>query len=260
LSPQATGVLFHEAVGHRLEGERQDREEEGRTFKDSMGKKVVPEFISVYDDPTQSIINGEYLNGHYKFDDEGIPGKKVDLIKNGVLKNFLMSRTPIEKFSGSNGHGRAYDDFVPMARMSNFFVKSSKEIKAAKLKEMLLEECKKQGKKYGFIIKSMMGGETETSIARFQVFKSVPQMVYRVDAQTGEEELVRGVELVGTPLTSINKIIATGNDYKVKNGYCGAESGWIKVSTIAPSTLVSEIEFQNRKVTKKQLPIIPRPN
>ena len=260
LSAQAVGVLFHEAVGHRLEGERQANEEEGQTFKDSVGKKVIPAFISVYDDPTILKFGNDILNGYYKYDEQGTPGQRVELIKDGVLKNFLMSRTPIENFYQSNGHGRSYDDLVPMARMSTTIVKASKEFSYSELKAMLLKECKRQKKSHGFIIKSMMGGETETAAGGFQVFKSVPLMVYSVDAKTGKEELVRGVEIVGTPLSSVNKIIAMGNDYEVKNGYCNAESGWVRVSTYAPSALLSEIELQNKRQTKKQLPIISRPN
>ena len=259
LSPQAVGVLFHEAIGHRLEGERQESKDEGQTFKKSLNQKVIPEFLNVYDDPTQFKFLNAYLNGFYRFDDEGIKAQRVDLIENGILKNFLMSRTPIEGFNKSNGHGRANMDFSPIARMSNLFVKSSKEYDSSKLKKLLLNECKRQKKPYGFIIESMMGGETQTLVGSFQVFKSVPQMIYRVDANTGKEELVRGMEIVGTPLSSVNKIILTGNDYEVKNGYCSAESGWVRVATIAPSALISEIELQNKRTVKKQLPIISRP-
>ncbi|MEM1349931.1 MAG: metallopeptidase TldD-related protein, partial [Myxococcota bacterium] len=107
LMPQAAGVLFHEAVGHRLEGERQQDEEEGRTFKGRIGKTVIPEFLSVFDDPTLETHSGVQLNGTYRYDDEGVPAERASLIGAGKLQGFLKSRTPIEGSPGSNGHGRA---------------------------------------------------------------------------------------------------------------------------------------------------------
>jgi len=259
LDPEAAGVVFHEAVGHRLEGERQIDDKEGRTFKERVGEKIIPTFLSIVDDPTMTSFNGTHLIGYYPFDDQGVTGRKVILVEDGVLKSFLLSRTPINGFSKSNGHGRASYGRAPMARMSNLLIKSSKEYPREKLKELLIKEIKHQNKPFGLIIKRMEGGETNTSSYDFQAFKATPLVVYKVDPKTGEETLVRGVEIVGTPLVSINKIIATGNDYAVFNGFCGAESGYVPVSTIAPSILVSEIELQRVSEKKEKLPLLPPP-
>ena len=107
-----------------------------------------------------------------------------------------------------------------MARMSNTIVESDREYPQDKLKELLIEEVKKQNKPYGLIIKRMSGGETNTSSYNFQAFRAVPLVIYKVDPETGEETPVRDIEIVGTPLVSINKIIATGNNYEVFNGFC----------------------------------------
>jgi len=259
LSPEVTGVFFHEVIGHRLEGERQKDEKEGMTFKDKVGQKIIPEFFTIIDDPTMSNYKGTSLAGNYSHDDEGVPAQRIVLIENGILKNFILSRTPIKGFSHSNGHGRNSATEEPMARMSNFFVTSSQDLSPDVLKAKLLEECKKRGKPFGFFIKSITSGETNTTKYGFQAFKGAPILVYKVYADDGREELLRGVEIVGTPLTSINNIIAAANDYKVFNGYCGAESGFIPVSTIAPSVLVSEIELQRTGKEKKKPPILPPP-
>ncbi|RMF97471.1 MAG: TldD/PmbA family protein [Candidatus Schekmanbacteria bacterium] len=260
LSPKVTGVFFHEAIGHRLEGERQRTDEEGQTFKGKVGKKIIPEFLTVEDDPTLKYFNGVHLNGFYEYDDEGVKAQKVELIKDGVLKNFLLSRTPIKGFNKSNGHGRASGQRKPMGRMANLIIKSSKEYSADELKRMLIEEAKKRGKKFGLIIRDIEGGgETSTSRRSFQAFRSTPKLVYKVDVETGEETLVRGVEIVGTPLISINRIIATGKDYEVFNGYCGAESGSVPVSTVAPSVLIEEIELQRKPLKKTRPPILEKP-
>ena len=259
LAPEATGVLFHETVGHRLEGERQDDDNEGRTFKGQVGNRVLPSFLSVIDDPTARTFGDRTLNGFYRYDDEAVPGQKTVLIEDGVLRNFLLSRKPVKGFIHSNGHGRAQANRKPMARMANLFVRSSKEVPYTKLRQMLIEEAKRQKKPYALIIRDMTGGNTNTSTYGYQAFKGVPRMVYRVDVATGKEELVRGVEIVGTPLTSINKIVATGDEYAVFNGFCGAESGYVPVSTVAPAALITELELQRTVKAHERSPILPGP-
>ncbi len=259
LESEAAGIMFHEAVGHRLEGERQIDDKEGQTFKERVGEKIIPTFLSVIDDPTMKNFNGTYLLGYYPFDDQGVSGQRTLLIENGVLKSFLLSRTTINGFYKSNGHGRASYGRAPMARMSNLIVKSSKVYSRKELKRFLMEEIKRQNKPFGLIIEKMVGGETSTSSYNFQAFKATPLVVYKVDPETAKETLVRGLEIVGTPLISVNKIIATANDYAVFNGFCGAESGYVPVSTVAPSVLLSEIEFQRTSDEKEKPPLLPPP-
>ncbi len=259
LEPEAAGILFHEAVGHRLEGERQIDDTQGQTFSERVGTRIIPAFLSIEDNPTLYEFNNESLLGYFVYDDQGIKGQSVTLVKNGILKNFLLSRTPIKGFLNSNGHARSSSSRSPMARMSNLVIKSQNEVQKDELKKLLIEEVKKQKKEFGLIIKKMTGGETNTSTYDFQAFKATPILLHKVDPETGEQTPVRGVEIVGTPLISINKIIATGNDYKAFNGFCGAESGYVPVSTIAPSILISEIELQKTTTEKEKQPILPPP-
>ncbi len=188
-----------------------------------------------------------------------MPAQKVLLIQDGVLKNYLMSRRPISGFIQSNGHGRAQFGRDPIGRMSNLFVKSSKEVEREELKKLLLEECKKQNKPYGLIIRRTRSGDTSTGRGRYQAFRGTPEEVRLVDAKTGEETLVRGVEVVGTPLITINKIIATGKEYEPLNAYCVAESGTVPVSAVAPWCLVKEVELQRVREDKQRPPILPPP-
>lgn len=259
LAPEATGVLFHEAVGHRLEGERQDDQNEGRTFKGQIGKGVLPSFLSVIDDPTKRVMGKSTLNGHYLYDDQAVAAQRAVLIDAGVLKSYLLSRKPVKGFARSNGHGRAQSNRAPIARMANLFVESTHKLSAEKLRQMLIEEAKRANKPYALIIRDITGGNTNTSTYGYQAFKGVPRMVYRVDVNTGKEELVRGVEIVGTPLMSINKIVATGDEIGIFNGYCGAESGYVPVSTVAPASLISEIELQRTAKVNERSPMLPSP-
>lgn len=258
LDGEATGVLFHEVIGHRLEGERQLDDHEGKTFKERIGKQIIPTFLSLYDDPTAVSIAGVKLNGFYRYDDEGVPAQRVTLIDHGILKTFLLSRTPVEDFTKSNGHGRAAAGQLPRARMANTIVASDKQVPFAKLKAMLLEQVHKQGKPYGLIIHSIVGGSTQTRTWGYQAYKGIPEMVYRIWPD-GREELVRGVEIVGTPIASINKIIATSDKLAVFNGYCGAESGWVPVSAVAPDVLMTEIELQRTMKQSEKPPLLPSP-
>lgn len=261
LDQEAAGVLFHEAVGHRLEGERQLDDMEGRTFAGQVGNEVMPEFLSIYDDPRLEEYDGVQLNGHYRYDDEGVRASRADLVEDGVLKGFLMSRTPIEDFDRSTGHGRAENVQIPKARMANFVVEADESARHSdeKLKEMLIDEAREQGKPYGLLIRDVTGGSTHTLGFGYQAFKGIPRMIYKVDVDTGDKTLVRGVEMVGTPLSAINEVLAAGEQQGVFNGFCGAESGQVPVSTVAPSVLTGEIELQRSRQMRERLPVLPAP-
>jgi len=259
LGSEATGVLFHEAVGHRLEGERQEDDKDGQTFKGQVGRRVLPDFLSVTDDPTLRAVGDQALNGYYGFDDQGVPAQRTALVQDGVLRTYLLSRRPVKPFTHSNGHGRSQGVHVPVARMGTLVVSSKRHASMAELRRLLLEEARRQGKPYGLIIQDLTSGNTNTTSYGYQAFKATPRLVYRVDVATGKEELVRGVELVGTPLSSINKIVAAGEEQRVFNGFCGAESGFVPVSTVAPATLISEIELQRVARANERSPILPAP-
>ncbi len=264
LLPEAAGVFFHEALGHRLEGERQNDNKEGATFKGQIGKPILPTFLSIIDDPSLRKIPGGAggpvsLNGYYRFDDEGVAARPVTLVDHGVLRNYLMSRTPGKGAAQSNGHGRAEGTADPIGRMANTIVRSDKRVPYAKLKDMLLDEIRRQKKAFGLIIADISGGQTNTTTYDFQAFKGMPRIVYKVDAETGKETLVRGVEFVGTPIGSLNRIVAASDTEGVFNGFCGAESGYVPVSTVAPAVLISEIELQRTRRAMEKQPILTAP-
>jgi len=256
---RASAVFFHEIFGHRIEGHRQKDVEEGQTFTKKVGQSVLPDFISVHDDPTLSSFGGEDLRGFYEFDDEGVSARRVALVDEGVLKNFLMSRSPVEGFPRSNGHGRRSPGYQVVSRMGNTIVTSSKTMSFEKLRQSLIAECKQQNKPYGLLFDDISGGYTGTQRAGAQVFKVLPIVVYRVYADGRPDELVRGVDIVGTPLTCFSQIIATGDDPAVFNGTCGAESGSVPVSGISPSILVSQVEIEKRYREQDRPPILPPP-
>lgn len=258
-SPEASATLFHEAIGHRLEGERQEAESSGQTFKEQLNNKIIPDMFTIVDDPTMGEFNGIPLIGSYTHDSEGIVAQKVMLVENGILRNFLLSRKPVLQFTKSNGHGRAQAGFRPIARMGVLRVIAKDGVVPEELRRLLIGEAKKQKKPYAYYVDRLEGGETNTARVGFQALLSKPKIVYRFDVATGAREVIRGVEIVGTPLTLVSKIIKAGTDYGVFNGFCGAESGTIPVSHISPSVLISEVELQRQQAQKTKHPLIERP-
>jgi len=259
LSGRAAAVFFHEVLGHRLEGHRQKDEEEGQTFTKKVGQLVLPAFLNVADDPTKTELDGVKLAGTYAYDSEGVPAQRVEVIQNGVLKNFLMSRMPIKNFDQSNGHGRNQPGLMPTGRQGNLIVSSSQTVPEAEMRQKLIDEVKKQGKPYGLYFDDIQGGFTLTSRSLPQAFQVLPVIVYKVYPDGRPDELVRGVDIVGTPLAALTRILTTGDKQHVFNGVCGAESGNVPVSAIAPAMLFSEMEVQKRAHGHERPPILPAP-
>jgi predicted Zn-dependent protease len=260
LRNRASGVFFHEIFGHRIEGHRQKDVEEGQTFAKKLDADVLPEFLSVIDDPTKKRFGQVDLNGFYKFDQEGIAAAPTPLVRQGVLKTFLMSRSPARGITHSNGHGRRRPGLPVVARQGNLIVESSRQVPFEKLREMMLEECRQQKLEFGLLFEDISGGFTTTRRSGPQAFKVLPIIVYRVYVDGRPDELVRGVDIVGTPLTCFSKIVATSDDPAVFNGICGAESGDVPVSAISPSILVQQIEIEKRRKAQDRPPLLPAPN
>jgi TldD protein len=259
LSGRAAAVFFHEVLGHRMEGHRQRDEEEGQTFTKKVGQQVLPTFLSVVDDPTIKELEGVKLAGTYSYDNEGVPAQRVEVIQDGVLKNFLMSRMPIKNFDQSNGHGRNQPGLMPTGRQGNLIVSSSQTVPESELRQKLIDEVKKEGKPYGLYFDDIQGGFTLTTRSLPQAFQVLPVIVYKVYPDGRPDELVRGVDIVGTPLAALTRIITTGDKQHVFNGVCGAESGSVPVSAVAPAMLFSEMEVQKRAHGHDRPPILPAP-
>ncbi|HXL21094.1 MAG TPA: metallopeptidase TldD-related protein [Candidatus Dormibacteraeota bacterium] len=259
LTGRAAAVFFHEVFGHRAEGHRQKDIAEGQTFAKKVGEQILPSFLSIVDDTTMKKLGNEDLLGYYQFDDEGVPAQRVTLVDHGVLKGFEMSRSPLAEFPKSNGHGRRQLGATPVSRQGNLIVQSSKTVTNAQLRAKLIELIKEQNKQFGLLIDDIAGGFTFTGRGQPQAFQVLPLVVYKVYADGRPDELVRGVDIVGTPLAALTKIVATGDTPEVFNGYCGAESGSVPVSAASPAILTSELEVQKKQTSTDRPPILPPP-
>lgn len=258
LSGPASGVFFHEIFGHRLEGHR--LKSGGQTFKKMVGEQVLPAEFQVYCDPLQKRYADTDLYGHYVYDDEGVKARRVDNVVNGVLKEFLMSRVPLDGFPASNGHGRTSGGGDPVSRQSNLIIETTRPYTEDELRAMLVAEAKKQGKEYGYYFRTVTSGFTYTGEGgSLNSFNVTPLEVYRVFVNGDPDQLVRGVDMIGTPLSMFSNITAAGNEPSVFTGVCGAESGWVPVTAISPTIFVNQIETQRRAQTRDIAPILPSP-
>lgn len=260
LSGNAAGVFFHEIFGHRIEGQRMKSETDGQTFKKKINQTVLPDFFNVYCHPQQKTFKGQDLNGYYEYDDEGIKGQRVELVEKGILKNFLMSRTPIKGFMQSNGHGRAMPGVQAVSRQSNLIIENLQPKSREELRKELIRLAKEQNQTYGYFFDEVVGGFTNTGRYSPNAFNVTPTLVYRIYTDGRPDELVRGVNLIGTPLAMFSQIASAGDTSEVFNGMCGAESGNVPVSAISPMLLVKQIETQKKMKSQDKPMILPRPD
>lgn len=246
LSGKAAAVLFHEVLGHRLEATRSEFINNNLAgFQD---KQMTSSSIQLYMDPTLKTYKGRDLDGFYLYDDEGVKAQRVQCIENGCLKQYLTSRTPAGEFNTSNGHARAEAGKNPSPRQSNLIVETTEPYSEAELRGMLIAELKRQGKEYGYFFRNVDGGFTNRgSFRNTNLFNVNPTEVYKVFADGRKDQLVRGVTLIGTPLTVFTNIKAAGGESQVFSGYCGSVSGKVPVSGTSPYIYVSLIETQGKK-------------
>jgi predicted Zn-dependent protease len=259
LYPGPAGLLFHEAVGHRLEGSRLLSSGEGQTFKGQEGKQIFSLPITVRDNPLLKEYNGQKCIGSYTYDDEGAKAQDTVLIEDGMLKGFLSTRAALQKGKHqSNGHARTKQNQRPISRMAVTLIEGKNGEPLDRLKAKLIKEIKRQRKPFGMIVYETNGGETDTTNYDFQAFSgdiSYATLVY----PNGKEVCVRGVNFVGTPLQSLSNIIAVGDSPELDNGFCGAESGLLPISTISPAVLIKNLELQGKDEELVTPSILKRP-
>jgi len=226
---------------------------------DKLGMRVMAPFLSVYDDPLQTQSGGAALYGSYKIDNEGVRPGKLELVKNGRLANFYMSRAPVKQFKTSNGHGRgAYDEFFS-ARPGNVFILSEKTAPKEELKKKLLAMAKELGLEYAIIVRRMAGGGSK----RLEDLMAKPMLVYKAYVKDGAEELINGVEFDGVSFRALRDIVLTSDDYYVHNFYQSGPLFYnradVPAAIITPSILVQEMELKKTEQKPDRLPYLPHP-
>jgi predicted Zn-dependent protease len=245
-SADAASTVFSDLVGENVLGLKPDLGQPARTkgaFATSYKSRVLPDFLSVVDDPTLASMNGRSLMGKYDVDDEGVMAVSVSVIENGKLMNYLVGREPIRDFSASNGHGRArLPQNNPGPSLGNMIVRSSESSSPEELKKKLIEICQQRELPYGYYVETLGP-------------QRVPRLIYKVWAKDGHEELVRGAIFGDLDTRTLrNDLIAAGNDVNVENHPLN-----IPHSVINPSVLFDELEVKRANANKDKLPDYPAP-
>lgn len=260
LSGRAAAVFFHEILGHRVEGHRLKQVADAQTFKGKVGEAILPPFLSVTDDPTLDQYAGVDLRGHYRIDDQGVPGTRAEIVRDGVLVGFLESRSPVGPHARSNGHGRRQAGLEAVTRQGNLLVEATQGVPDAELEKQALKIARAQGLEYALLIDDLEGGFTFTDRDLPNAFQIDVRTGWRIYVDGRPRELVRGIDLIGTPLQTFSRIVAVGDTPAVFNGTCGAESGWVPVSAAAPAMLVSQVESQRKLKGQAPPPLTEAPS
>lgn len=247
VDPALAGAIFYDIVMLRLETGRFLREHDERTFANKMNQQIIPSFLTIIDDPMLRSYNNVPLSSHYLFDDEWVPSQRLVMIQDGILKNFYLSRKPYKEFKRSNGHGRAEFMQQAFSRPGTTIVQSKKEWSEKQLLAQLIEEAKRQGKQYGYILKRFVGN----SHVNRSIYTVTPEQIFRVDVNSGKIEQIKGLRVRTAALQVIRGILATGKDYTVFNGSDGEDSGTIPIATIAPSLLIGRLVFDRTEPQEK---------
>jgi len=242
-SGDAAADVFDRLFVPNVEADRPEMGTTARTtgaYSSSYKSRILPEMLSVTDDPLQTKFNGKGLLGAYTIDDEGVPAQSVDIVVHGKLENFLIGREPVKDFSSSNGHGRAAPAQAAHSRSGVIFVKADQPLSKDELNKRLLAMAKEQGKDVYTV--ETLGGEL------------LPRLLYRVKPD-GTRQLVRGAvfdELDNRSLRS--GIVAAGNDPFVSNSL-----GAVPQTTIAPSMLFDDIGVKRATLEQQKLPYYAPP-
>ena len=243
-SNDAATDVFSGMVGNNVLGIRPKPGESARTvgeFSASYKSRVLPDFLSVVDDPTMKSFQGKSLIGTYEIDEEGVRAQPVPLIKDGVLVDYLLSRMPIRDFPDSNGHGRAAPGQPPSPSTGTLIVQPKQPLPAGELKKKLIEMCKQENKPYGYYVETLSGYD--------------PRLLYRVYVSDGHEELVRGAVFNELDTRTLrNDLVAAGDDSLVSN-----REGAIPTTVICPSILFDELEVKRTDQKNAKLPEYPPP-
>jgi TldD protein len=244
-SNDAAGDIFDSMIGKNVLGNRPKPGDSARTtgkFSSNYKGRVLPEFLTVVDDPTIKAFQGKTLVGSYEIDEEGVRATSVSVIKDGMLVDYLLGRMPIRDLPASNGHGRGAPGQAPVPSIGTLIVEPKQPISPLELKKKLIEMCKEENKPYGYYVETLSGQD--------------PRLLYRVYVDDGHEELVRGAVFNELDTRTLrNALTAAGDDPLVSN-----REGNVPTTVICPSILFDELEVKRTEKKNAKLPEYPPPD
>ena len=271
----AAAQLFRQLLASGITGQPDpvgSQRRGGDDLENRLGKRILPATFHIYDDPRDAKFQDTFLTGHYAYDDEGIPAKRVEIVVEGKLEGMVMSRAPTKHFAQSNGHARRVGGESARPAAGCLYVEAAKGLSAEELKKELIDAAESEGLKFGLRITALSGrvGGGGAPGGRFgrgggrggggggpgRVVGD-PVSVYKVYVADGREELVRGCEFNAVDVRSLRKIIAAGSAQTVHNSSGG---GAPASSVIAPAILFEELELSRIKQEAEKKPFLEAPH
>jgi PmbA/TldA metallopeptidase C-terminal domain len=279
----AAAQLFGQLLGDNLKLTRKPIADPGRVppyspseLENRIGSRILPEWMDVVDDPTQTQFHGHTLLGHYLYDMEGVAPQPLTLVEKGVLKAFLLTRTPVFKnFPGSNGHARLTGNYGARApAFGNLFIRAAETTPVGDMKKKLIDMCRQGNKPYGILI-TRLDYPSTASIDELRHLVQAsggsramvpPLLAYKVYPD-GREELVRGLQFHDVSTRSFKDIAAASDesyvfdliDSNARFALVGAGSFITTASVIAPAVLFEELEMEPVQEEIPNPPIVPPP-
>lgn len=241
------------------------------------GKTVMPPYIDLVDDPTAEGF------GHFEIDAEGVRPAPLPLVEDGVLKNLLMTRTPNQKVSGSNGRARMSPSLEVGPTLSNLRLEASqKKMADSALERELLRRAREDGYEVAYIVEQLRDGsllgpvprESATAYAGTgKISLPVPSRIYRLEAG-GKKTLMRGVVLAPASMRVLRRIRAVSKESTAvplriavgSFGGFGADIGidsvlsqTVDVEITTPDLLVDGLELLVERGEHERMPTLVHP-
>jgi TldD protein len=228
LNPLLAGVFIHEAFGHLSESDFVYENPKAQEMM-VLGRRFGPDILNVFDDGS---LPG--LRGTHKYDDEGTPMGRADLIKDGILVGRLHSRETAAKMGEQpTGSARATGyRYPPIVRMTNTAIEGGD----TPVEEMIGDI------KLGIYACNMFGGQT--ALENFSFSSAYAYMIR--DGQVAE--MVKDVILAGNLFATLESIDAIGDDFEWSHaaGACGKGQGGLPVTDGAPHIRIQDVIIGGR--------------
>jgi hypothetical protein len=275
-TPRASAQLFNQLFVENLSNPRKPLTADSRydnyihnaRLVRKLGFRVMPEFLSIIDDPTISEYQGMKLMGHYKYDDQGVPAQKINLVEDGKLKSYYMSRTPTKKIEESNGHGRLIQSMIGateiVGKPGNAIMQAKEVYTPEQLKQQMLELCRAADLDYGLIVDRMnfsgRPNPDEGLFMRRGEQSELPRVInaYMVTTKDGSVTPVRNLEFDNINERALKDILSVGDDF-TENTIMFDIAFNNLASIVVPSILFEEMELKKASVQSLKLPIALSP-
>ncbi len=245
-------------------------------FLDKLGSRVLPDFLSVSDDPTATLREGTLLYGGYQIDDDGIPAAARVLVENGELKTLLATRVPIRGLAEGSGNRRG-----PAAMPSNVIVTASKGLEEKELRAEFLKLVAKRGREFGVVVRRVGNPAFRFQRELLASLEAGNRGEDRVEPAIlayklypdGREELIRNAQLAGVSAAAFRDIVAVsqtasvytapfnsrGAGFSLSGGTTPNDVSVPLVSWVVPSLVLDDVTVRKPGGEIPKPPIVPRP-